>query len=113
MSGSYGVVEGQFDDVDDEVYDLYLCQMYILIFRVILNSFIQKSYLCQWYIFICCAICAIFSFDVSYACPLFKYICVYTCIKQMCYCTLQSFICYNLFMFIDVILQKMSFTRLV
>lgn len=45
MSGSYGVVEGQFDDVDDEVYDIYLCQMYILIFRVILNSFIQKSYL--------------------------------------------------------------------
>lgn len=24
MSGSYGVVEGQFDDVDDEVYDIYL-----------------------------------------------------------------------------------------
>lgn len=51
MSGSYGVVEGQFDDVDDEVYDIYLCQMYILIFRVILNSFIQKSYLCLTVVF--------------------------------------------------------------
>lgn len=25
MSGSFGVVEGQFDDVDDEMYDKYLC----------------------------------------------------------------------------------------
>lgn len=59
MSGSYGVVEGQFDDVDDEVYDIYLCQMYILIFRVILNSFIQKSYLCQWYFHMLCNMCNI------------------------------------------------------
>lgn len=57
MSGSYGVVEGQFDDVDDEVYDIYLCQTYILIFRVILNSFIQKSYLCQWYFHMLCNMC--------------------------------------------------------